>query len=134
MIIKNNNDYFKILNLPKSFFLDKNVLKDNYYSISKKYHPDIAVEKNNEMSHILNKAYSILNDDFSRAKLFTVPSENVEPEFLEKCIELEDRIRKGEDLTKLLEKKIEECKKNYLNKEYVTKWGYYKRLYDLNKQ
>ncbi|ELA41124.1 uncharacterized protein VICG_01823 [Vittaforma corneae ATCC 50505] len=128
-----DTSYFDLFNLPRSFCIDKTLLKKNYYSASRKSHPDLCGKNNVSIadSHILNRAYSILNDDFLRAKLFTVPSESVDPNFLEKCIELEDRIMSGEDLSKHLLEKMEECKAHYADPVYLCKWGYYKRLYEI---
>lgn len=130
-----DTNYFDLLNLPKSFHIDKTLLKQNYYSASKQSHPDLCNKGSMDAadSRVLNKAYSVLNDDFLRAKLFTVPSESADQSFLEKCIELEDRIVNGEDLSKYLLEKIEECKEHYTDPEYLCRWGYYKRLCEMTK-
>ena len=51
--------------MPETIHINKDNLKKEYYSLSKEYHPDkqhgyrLGTE-----SSLINKAYSILNDDF----------------------------------------------------------------------
>ncbi|KAM0680488.1 hypothetical protein GINT2_001176 [Glugoides intestinalis] len=117
--------------LPVSFEINKDKLKKNYYSLSMKNHPDLV--KNSKIEpQFINNAYEILRDDFLRAKLFTVPSETLDQSFLEYCIELEDKIRQGNDLSNLLKRKINECKAHYTDPIAICKWGYYQRLLDIN--
>jgi len=125
--------YFDILKLPKQYFIDKYMLKKNYYEVSKKNHPDLLKRPSEGeiSSNIINKAYQILNDDFLRAKLFTVSSEALPHQFLDECLEMEDKIKKGIDLKGCIVKKIQECKNNYFDPVWVSKWAYYRRLLDI---
>ena len=131
MVTEEGKYLFKLLKIPFNYNIDRDVLKKNYYQFSKESHPDINHSSilSNDIK-LLNKAYSILNDDFYRAKLFTKPTEVLENEFLEKCLQLEERISEGEDLSKELEKGIDECKSDYRNSKSIAKWAYYKRLLD----
>lgn len=87
----------------------------------------------NISSSDLNKAYDVLKDDYSRAKLFTVPADTLDTKFLNECMELEDRVLSGENITDLLQKKVDECKNNYNKPDYLAKWSYYNRLLKLSK-
>lgn len=130
MVTEEGKFLFKILNLPIQYNVDRDLLKKNYYSISKEVHPDISTHSSVQDIKILNRAYSTLNDDFYRAKLFTKPSSQLDSNFLEKCLELEERIHKGEDLSSELNKKIDKCKIDYSNPNSLAKWAYYRRLLD----
>jgi len=114
-----HKSYFDLFSLPHRYEIDKGLLKRRYFQAS----------KTSASPRELNEAYSILQDDFLRAKLFTVPCE-VDKDFLEECLVMEERIRGGEDLSGELRRRIEECKERYKEPEYVTRWGYYKRLLD----
>lgn len=62
-------NYFELYNLPISFQPDQNVVKMQFYALSKKYHPDFyaneSQEKQNEvmaLSTLNNKAFQVLKD------------------------------------------------------------------------
>lgn len=70
-----NTSHFDILEIPLSFRPDMNLLKKNFYRLSRNYHPDFytldSEEKQNEIlikSGRINEAYKILSDDNSRTK------------------------------------------------------------------
>lgn len=131
MVTQEGKMFFQLLKLPLEYNINKELLKKNYFQTSKHSHPDI---KNNSLVKtqgdikLLNKAYSTLNDDFNRAKLFTKPSKKLNSDFLETCLTLEERILQGEDLKTEIEKNIEECKKEYKDPYSVGKWAYFNRL------
>lgn len=129
-------DIYKIFNLPKSFHIDKNVLKNEYYKLNKKYHPDILKNEDNKIKEI-NIAYKILQDDYLRAKyLHEKPIEQkMNQDFLVEVLDLEERINDNLDnqkelikLKDFLHTKIQECINKYKNPFYLGKWGYYRRL------
>lgn len=66
------NDYFKLLDLPEQYNLDKNKLKQNYLIQQSKFHPDQLTDSANvdflQKSMQLNEAYKILSDDYKRAE------------------------------------------------------------------
>lgn len=62
-------DYFELYGLPVTFNPDLKLVKQKFYELSKKYHPDFYInesaEKQEEVlafSTLNNKAYQILND------------------------------------------------------------------------
>lgn len=128
---QSSKSLFSMFNLPISFEINKDELKKKYYTLSMNNHPDLVKVSKIE-PQLINNAYETLRDDFLRAKLFTVPSESLDQAFLEYCIQLEDKIRNGEDLSDFLKGKIDECKARYTDPMAVCKWGYYKRLLDIN--
>lgn len=126
---------YGLLGIPCVYEIDKDVLKRNYHAAVRAVHPDgsgdtVSTVSSNYSSAALNHAFATLKDDFLRARLFTVPAP-VSGAFLGECIELDERIRQGEDLTGYLEERIRECMKRYEDPESVTKWGYYRRLQEL---
>ncbi|MDP1724785.1 MAG: Fe-S protein assembly co-chaperone HscB [Alphaproteobacteria bacterium] len=72
--MKNQIDYFSLLDLPRSFDIDLDALEKAYITNQQKYHPDTqqginACEKLKLMqqSVLINEAYQILKDPLKRA-------------------------------------------------------------------
>ncbi|ACU05370.1 Fe-S protein assembly co-chaperone HscB [Pedobacter heparinus] len=66
-------DYFSFYGLPLSFNPDVTVVKQQFYALSKKYHPDFYINESEEkqaevleLSTINNKAYQVLSDPQKR--------------------------------------------------------------------
>lgn len=66
-------DYFAFYGLPLSFNPDMAVVKQQFYALSKKYHPDFYINENQEkqaevleLSTVNNKAYQVLSDSQKR--------------------------------------------------------------------
>lgn len=66
-------DYFGFYGLPLSFNPDLAVVKQQFYALSKKYHPDFYINESQEkqaevleMSTLNNKAYQVLTDPQKR--------------------------------------------------------------------
>jgi molecular chaperone HscB len=66
-------DYFAFYGLPLSFNPDMAVVKQQFYALSKKYHPDFYINENQEkqaevleLSTVNNKAYQVLSDPQKR--------------------------------------------------------------------
>lgn len=83
----------------------------------------------------INKAYSILKDDFSRAKhLSCIEPSPVSQEFLIEMLDYEDAIssitsnHQEQAIRNDLLQRIEQCKLNHSNAEHLSKWAYYERL------
>ncbi len=62
-------NYFELYDLPVSFHPDQNVVKQKFYALSKKYHPDFYINESTEkkdevleLSTLNNKAFQILKD------------------------------------------------------------------------
>lgn len=131
---------FGALGLEPRFHVDKGLLKKQYYALSKTVHPDIMARRTSHGAGSgpaddivgLNKAYEILSDDFTRARLFTAPVDSVDAVFLAECLDMESRLAAGEDLGAELRGRIEECKSNYTDPKYIAKWAYYRRLLDMS--
>jgi len=61
--------YFELYDLPVSFHPDQNVVKQQFYALSKKYHPDFYINESAEkqeevleLSTLNNKAFQVLKD------------------------------------------------------------------------
>jgi len=103
----NDTNHFDTLEIPLSFRPDMNLLKKNFYRLSRKYHPDFYTldsdEKKNEMLIIsgqINKAYKILSDENSRTKyilehyqlMAEVDNMAMDPSFLAEMMEINEAI------------------------------------------
>lgn len=66
-------DYFELYGLPLSFNPDLKLVKQKFYELSKKYHPDFFINESEEkqqevleLSTLNNKAFQVLNDPQKR--------------------------------------------------------------------
>uniref|UniRef100_UPI003D7F577D DnaJ domain-containing protein n=1 Tax=Pedobacter sp. TaxID=1411316 RepID=UPI003D7F577D len=66
-------DYFELYGLPVSFNPDLAIVKQKFYELSKKYHPDFFINESQEkqeevleLSTLNNKAYQVLSDPQKR--------------------------------------------------------------------
>lgn len=66
-------DYFEFYKLPVSFNPDAQLVKQQFYALSKKYHPDFYINESAEkqeevleLSTLNNKAYQVLSDPQKR--------------------------------------------------------------------
>lgn len=66
-------DYFELYGLPVSFNPDLKLVKQKFYELSKKYHPDFFINDTEEkqqavleLSTLNNKAFQVLNDPQKR--------------------------------------------------------------------
>ncbi|MES2827898.1 MAG: Fe-S protein assembly co-chaperone HscB [Bacteroidota bacterium] len=66
-------DYFAFYGLPVSFNPDTHLIKQKFYEMSKKYHPDFFINESEEkqgevleLSTVNNKAYQVLSDPQKR--------------------------------------------------------------------
>lgn len=66
-------NYFEFYNLPVSFNPDAQLVKQKFYELSKKYHPDFYISSSEakqeevlELSTLNNKAYQVLSDTQKR--------------------------------------------------------------------
>lgn len=66
-------DYFEFYGLPLSFNPDQNLVRQKFYELSKKYHPDFYINEDEakqeevlELSTLNNKAFQVLKDPQKR--------------------------------------------------------------------
>jgi len=66
-------DYFELYGLPLNFNPDLKLVKQKFYELSKKYHPDFFINQSDEkqqevleLSTLNNKAFQVLNDPQKR--------------------------------------------------------------------
>lgn len=66
-------DYFELYGLPVTFNPDPKLVKQKFYELSKKYHPDFFINEDEEkqqevleLSTLNNKAFQVLNDPQKR--------------------------------------------------------------------
>lgn len=151
-------NYFNFFEIKENFFLNEKKLKKKFYSLQRKYHPDMNFEnnlnlKNNTLliSSEINKGYYILKNKLKRAEylLYLNQKKNrknndfkLKPEILEKQFklykELEELQRKPKNQEKIklfiirINRKIElyyQKINNYFKKKSFLKIQYI--LYEL---
>lgn len=98
-------NYFELFELPVQFNPDKDLLKQKFFELSRKYHPDYFAnasdeeqQKSLEVSALLNKAYKTLtNQDTTIAYILsekglleTNEKYNLDPAFLMEMMELNE--------------------------------------------
>jgi len=104
-------DYFGFFDLPRNLAIDLKDLEKRFYSLSRKYHPDVHARKSaqeraqaEESTALLNDAYRVLRDPIARAgyllKLegFDIgeqTTKDVPPELLEEIFELNMELEEG---------------------------------------
>ena len=66
-------NFFEFYELPVSFNPDQNAIKQKFYALSKKFHPDFYINESQgkqeevlELSTVNNKAFQVLKDDQKR--------------------------------------------------------------------
>lgn len=110
------SDYFEFFNLPRNLAIDTKDLEQRFYSLSRKWHPDLFAragpqekEASLEATAIINDGYRTLRDPIARALYllrqegFDVGeqgSKDVPPELLEEVFELNmaiEELRDGDD-------------------------------------
>lgn len=132
----NPTRYFDIFGLKPSFSIDKHDLKERYFEISKRVHPDKPRPSPGEDISIeeINKAYNVLRNDLARARYLSGTKKfDVSKQFLMEILDYEQEISglaSEEDKRNIredLQKRIDHCKL-YINGEHLAKWGYYERL------
>ena len=66
-------NYFELYEIPISFNLNQDLIKQKFYALSKKFHPDFYINEDQEkqdevlvLSTLNNKAFQVLKDDQKR--------------------------------------------------------------------
>jgi len=116
-------NYFEFYDLPVSFNPDQNVVKQKFYELSKKFHPDFYINESQEkqdevleLSTLNNKAYQVLKEPQKRLHYILdlkgqlIEGENyiLPQDFLMEMMDLNEAIMELEfenDATKLVEVK-----------------------------
>jgi molecular chaperone HscB len=112
-------NYFELFNIPVSLHPDEQLLKQKFYELSRKFHPDFFTQENEweqaealEKSSQVNKAYKTLtNRDETikyvlqlKGKLETDEKYQLPPAFLMEMLELNEELQEaksGDDQAKL---------------------------------
>lgn len=100
-------NYFDFYEIEEKFFIDEEALKQKFYALSKKYHPDFHASKSEEeqdrlleLSSINNQAYKALQNFnsrlehilFNKGVLITDEKYALAPEFLMEMMEINESI------------------------------------------
>jgi molecular chaperone HscB len=105
-------NYFEFYELPESFDIDEKALKNKFYQLSKKYHPDFYANEDDdkqqeilELSTLNNKAYKVLSDPNKRTEyilqqhglLADGDKHKLAPAFLMEMMEINEALMEIED-------------------------------------
>ena len=129
--------YFDIFAIEPSFAIDQAFLKERYFEVSKRHHPDrnLPAPADGTTIEEINKAYAVLKNDLSRARYMSNAARfDVDKKFLMDILDYEEAISNttsDQDKRRIkddLQGKIAQCKQHHLDREYLAKWGYYERL------
>lgn len=133
-----SKNYFEIFQLPTQFNINSSELETNYLKLQQQFHPDNNPDLQQlEHSILINQAYQVLNDDFSRAsyllQLKNIDIENddnpIKPTLstLQEILELQEEISMIDNLTKIsqlkitLKSEIENLIKDFCNHYEINK-------------
>jgi molecular chaperone HscB len=99
--------YFELFNIPVSLLPDEKKIKQKFYELSRKYHPDFFTNASEEeksealeKSSLINKAYKILRDKDATIKYVLIQKGILEeeekyglpPDFLTRMMELNEEL------------------------------------------
>ncbi|XP_058830795.1 co-chaperone protein HscB homolog [Topomyia yanbarensis] len=111
-----NEDFFNLLDVPKTFAVNMSVLSTNFRRLQSILHPDKFSQKSDkeklnslEWSSLVNKAYKTLNVPLERAtyilhqKGILIDEENtsVDPEFLSDMMDINEQVEAAENVAEL---------------------------------
>lgn len=109
-------DYFEIMGVPRRLHLDLESLRQRFYDLSRRMHPDNfagrspqEVERSTRNAAILNQAYRTLRDPLTRAAYLVeragAPKPIQDPAFLMEMMEIQETLEEGSpaDLAAALE-------------------------------
>lgn len=137
--------YFKLLDLPEQYAVDKVQLKNKYLEMQIKFHPDKAIDEKQkreflEKSMKLNEAEKILKDDYLRAEYMLKLAgaefndhtlrDAISTDELEEIMEIHEIVESTEDfhtLQKIMNLKLQEKEKmvdklgNFFDQNNITK-------------
>ncbi|MDF3047733.1 MAG: Fe-S protein assembly co-chaperone HscB [Candidatus Midichloriaceae bacterium] len=113
MEISEVTNYFELFGLPKQLDLDSLSLQKTYFLLQKSIHPDnfinkpeIEKSKATEKAAIINKAYKVLSNKFTRAEylisLHTSLEVKLPDDFVEQTFTWHEKLLDGEDLSSTL--------------------------------
>lgn len=115
-------DFFALFELPRSCFIDLDLLEKNYLKLQQKIHQR-NTEDIEQNSLQINEGYEILKDQFKRLKylfsLLQIPMDkNIDPEKLEGFLDLQEQISKINSSAKYakLKEKLDQKRAEILQK------------------
>ena len=125
-------NYFELFEMPVSLLVDKKYLKDKYFELQKKYHPDYFSNESEqeqadvlEKSSMINKAYKTFQSDDETIKYVLQWKELLEeeekyqlpPEFLIEMMEFNEALTEVDDSSlEETETKISQLEKSLYDK------------------
>jgi molecular chaperone HscB len=92
------NNFFTLFNINQSPIVDKNDLRNKYFELQKKYHPDYSSDKTIDIS-LINEGYSVLSDQFLTIlhilylNGITIKNTNTNIDVLMQCMEWQENLQ-----------------------------------------
>lgn len=145
--------FYKSLEMPFNYTIDKNLLKKKYFDV---------VKKNKHSTELINNAYNTLKDDYLRALSFkehffvnsdtnnldkiknsllatesTIEFDKNLDDFLnlqEQILQNTQNKEKLKEIDQILTVEIEKCKNNYKNVSFLNKWSYLRKIQNILKE
>lgn len=121
-------DYFELLNIPRSFEVDQNLLNQNYFKLQQQYHPD-KTRDNGLKSAEVNEAYNTLKNRLKRAEYMAGGNLQASPTLLMEIMELRESgdVQAAQNEVEELYKKFSAANENerkdiFVRIKYLTKF------------
>ena len=108
------NNFFILFSINQSPIVDQNELRNKYFELQKKYHPDCTADKTIDIS-LINEGYSVLSDQFLtilhilNVNGIAIKNTNTDIDFLMQCMEWQENLQ---NKTNVLQTKKDINKKN----------------------
>ena len=113
------NNFFTLFNINQSPIVNQNELRNKYFELQKKYHPDYNSDKTIDIS-LINEGYSILSDQILTIlhildiNKITIKNTNTNIDFLMQCMEWQENLQNNNNILQI-KKEINEQKNKLLN-------------------
>ena len=113
------NNFFILFNINQSPIVDQNELRNKYFELQKKYHPDCTADKTIDIS-LINEGYSVLSNQFLtilhilNINGITIKNTNTNIDFLMQCMEWQENLQNKKNILQI-KKEINEQKNKLLH-------------------
>ena len=113
------NNFFRLFKVDQSPVVNQEELRNKYFELQKKYHPDYSTDKTIDIS-LINEGYSVLSDQILTIlhildiNGITIKNTNTNIDFLMQCMEWQENLQNKNNVLQI-KKEINELKNKLLN-------------------
>ena len=113
------SNFFILFDIKQSPFVDQSELRNKYFELQKKYHPDHTSDKTIDIS-LINEGYSVLSNQFLtilhilNINGITIKNTNTNIDFLMQCMEWQENLQNKKNILQI-KKEINEQKNKLLH-------------------